>query len=166
MIAFGKDGKAYLLDRNKLGGIGGPATIVPVSNQQIITAAAIYSTPTLDSVVFTNGNPIGCSHPGLMMLSLTPSGSSPITTAWCAPYSGNGAPIITTTDGVSNPIVWVVGAEGDAQLHGFNALTGAAVYTSPQGLAGLHRFQTLISAGGRLYVAGNNAVYGFVFTPG
>ncbi len=52
-----------------------------------------------------------------------------ITFAWCASMLGRGAPIITTTDGAANPIVWAVGAEGDDLLHGFNALNGQSVFT-------------------------------------
>lgn len=45
-------------------------------------------------------------------------------TVWCARTDGRGAPIVTTTDGKSEPIVWAVGAEGDDRLHGFRADTG------------------------------------------
>jgi hypothetical protein len=165
VIAFGKDGKAYLVNRKNLGGIGGPATIVPLSYDVILTAPAIYSTSTGDMVALTNFNPISCPAAGIMMLKLVPTGSSPISIAWCTAYSGNGSPIITTSDGTSNPIVWVVGAEGDNELHGFNALTGATVFTGPS-MSGLHHFQTLIVAGGKFYVAADGTVYAYTFTPG
>jgi len=45
------------------------------------------------------------------------SGSPPtIETAWCGALRGAGSPIVTTTDGRSNPVVWIVGAEGDNLL--------------------------------------------------
>jgi outer membrane protein assembly factor BamB len=167
VIALGKDGNAYLVKRNDLGGIGGKATIVKVSNGQIRTGPAIYSTSSADMVAFTNPSPVGCSGTGITMLKLVPAGSSPISIAWCAAYSGNGSPIITTTDGTSNPIVWVPGAEGDNELHGFNALTGAVVFGGTgTAMSGLHHFQTLIVAGGRFYVAADNTVYAFSFTKG
>ena len=170
-LALGKDGNAYLVDRANLGGIGGPATIFKVANNSIITGPAVYSTSLLDNVAFTTSSPVGCpggvSGNSVMMLKLVPAGSAPISVAWCANYSGNGSPIITTTDGVSNPLVWVVGAEGDNALHGFNALTGATAFNgSGTTMAGLHRFQTLIVAGGRIYVAANGKVYAYSFTPG
>jgi hypothetical protein len=165
VIAFGKDGNGYLIDRNNMGGIGGKATIVKLANGRIITGPAVYSTSKEDMVAFTNPAPIGCSGTGIMMISLKPKGKSAITVDWCAAYSGDGSPIITTSDGTSDPIVWVVGAEGDNLLHGFDAKTGAVVFNGGgTALSGLHHFQTLIAAGGKLYVAGDNAVYAFSFT--
>ena len=42
--------------------------------------------------------------------------------------TGSGSPWVTTTDGTNNAIVWVVGAQGDQRLHGYNGDTGAVVY--------------------------------------
>ena len=42
--------------------------------------------------------------------------------------SGRGSPFVTSTDGINNVIVWVVGAEGDQRLHGYNGDTGAVIY--------------------------------------
>jgi outer membrane protein assembly factor BamB len=167
VIALGKDGNAYLLSRASLGGIGGPATVVKVSNNEIITGPAVYSVPNMDMVAFTNGNPVGCSTGGMMMLKLAPSGTSPVSVAWCAAYSGNGSPIITTTDGTLNPIVWVVGAEGDNELHAFNALTGAVLFNGTgTSMQNLRHFVTILAAGGNFYVASDNRIYAFTFTPG
>jgi outer membrane protein assembly factor BamB len=167
VIAFGKDGNGYLIDRSNMGGIGGKATIVKLSNSQIKTGPAVYSTAKEDMVAFTNPSPVGCSGAGIMMISLKPKGKAPITVDWCAAYSGDGSPIITTTDGTKDPIVWVTGAEGDNLLHGFDAKTGAVVFNGGgTALSGLHHFSTLIAAGGKLYVAGDNAVYAFSFTKG
>ncbi len=97
-------------------------------------------------------------------LKVTGDAKTPITTAWCAPFNGSGAPILTTTDGTANAIVWVPGAEGDNQLHGFDALTGKTVFPGAgTGMTGLHHFSSLIAANHRLYVAGDNAVYAFTF---
>jgi len=74
--------------------------------------------------------------------------------AWCEPLNGAGAPIVTTTDGTANAIVWVVGAEGDNELHGFNALTGATVLSGTgTAMSGLHHFQTILATRNRFYVA-------------
>jgi hypothetical protein len=48
ILALGKDGKAYLLDRNNLGGIGGSLVIETVATRSIITAPAVY--PAEDGV--------------------------------------------------------------------------------------------------------------------
>jgi outer membrane protein assembly factor BamB len=83
-------------------------------------------------------------------------------TAWCAALDGAGAAIVTTSDGRNNPIVWILGAEGDNRLHGFNGDTGAPLYTGPP-LAGLRHFGTLIAADGRLYAGADGRVYAFRF---
>ena len=164
VIAFGKDGNAYLASRTKLGGIGGQIAVASVSNNVIITAPAVYSTASATMVAFTNYAGKSCSGNDMTMLNIAASGSNAITTAWCAALNGRGSPIVTTTDGTSNPIVWVVGAEGDNELHGFNATNGAVVFGgSGTGMQGLHHFQTLISAEGRLYVAADNRVYAFSY---
>ena len=71
---------------------------------------------------------------------------------------------MTTTDGHSNPIVWVLGAEGDNQLHGFRADTGETLFAGPhQAMAGLRHLQTLIATEDRLYVAADGNIYAFRF---
>jgi outer membrane protein assembly factor BamB len=169
VIAFGKDGNAYLLDRANLGGVGGRADIVAVAQETgpgggIRTGPAVYSTATEDRVAITNPKPIGCSATGIMMIRLVRRGNTPVSVDWCAAYSGDGSPIVTTTDGTANPIVWVTGNEGDNELHGFNALTGATVFDgAATTMSGLHKFSTLIAADGRLYVGADNTVYAFRF---
>jgi len=165
MLALGKDGNGYLVARNNLGGIGGQLFILPLASSSIITAPAVYATPSTTLVSFTANNPKTCSGSGLVTLNVAGGGSTPLTTAWCAPFNGQGAPIVTTTDGNSNPIVWVTGAEGDNELHAFNALTGATVFSGAgTNMSGLHRFSTIMAAGGRLYVGADNTVYAFTFT--
>ena len=165
VIAFGKDGNAYLANRNNLGGIGGQVAIAALSGSVIVTAPAVYETPTSTMVAFTNYSAVSpCSGNVVMMINVAPTGSSPISVAWCGAFSGGGSPMITTTDGVSNPIVWVVGAEGDNLLHGFNATTGAVLFNGGgTTLNGLHHFQTLIAAEHRLYVGADNRVYSFTY---
>jgi outer membrane protein assembly factor BamB len=164
VIAFGKDGNAYLTNLNRLGGIGGQIAITAVSNSEIITAPAVYATKTSTMVAFTNAAGKSCSGNDMTMLNVAASGTSPITTAWCAAFNGHGSPIITTTDGTSNPVLWVAGAEGDNLLHGYNATTGAVLFAGGGSvMSGLHHFQTLIAAEGRLYVAADNKVYAFSY---
>ncbi|HEX4080103.1 MAG TPA: PQQ-binding-like beta-propeller repeat protein [Rhizomicrobium sp.] len=164
VIAFGKDGNAYLADRTDLGGIGGALAVTRVSNSAIITAPAVYETQSATMVAFTNSGGGNCSGNNLTMLDIAASGSSLITVAWCAAFGGGGAPIITTTDGRANPIAWVVGAEGDNLLHGFNALTGEAVFSGDgQAMSGLHHFATILAAEKHLYIAADNTIYAFTF---
>ncbi len=164
IIAFGKDGNAYLASRANLGGVGGAIQVMQASNGAIRTAPAVYQTSTATMVAYTSSGNSHCSGNNETMLNVAASGSSPMSYAWCAALNGAGAPIVTTTDGASNGIVWVVGAEGDNQLHGFNALTGATVFSgSGTSMSGLHHFQTVIATENRFYVAADNKVYAFAY---
>ncbi len=164
VIALGKDGNAYLVDRPDLGGIGGQLAVATVSNQAIRTAPAVYSTSAATMLAFTNAGSTSCAGSSITMLNIAASGKSPITQAWCAALSGAGAPIITTTDGVSQPIVWVVGAEGDDLLHGFNAMNGQVAFAGDkEAMSGLHHFQTILVANRHFYVGADERIYAFTF---
>ena len=71
--------------------------------------------------------------------------------------------MVTTTDGSANAIVWQVGAGGDSMLRGWDADTGAVVFsgTGTAVMSGIASFQTPIAAKGRIFVAGNNNLYAF-----
>jgi hypothetical protein len=73
---------------------------------------------------------------------------------------------VTTSDGHSDPIVWIVGAEGDGRLHGFRGDTGEPLLAgggSKEAMAGLRHLQTLVAAENRLFVAPDDRVYAFAF---
>jgi hypothetical protein len=163
VLALGKDGNAYLVDRTNLGGIGGQLAEVSVSNGQIRTAPAVYSTSSATMLAFNDPGSTECSGTSITMLNIAASGSQLISVAWCKSFNGGGAPIITTTDGMSNPIVWAVGAEGDNLLHGYNALNGDVVLTGTQAMTGLHHFQTVIATNRHFYIGADNTVYAFAF---
>lgn len=166
IIALGKDGHAYLLDAANLGGIGHELANVQVSNTEIKTAAAIYNAKYATFVAFTNDDGLSgtCSGNSLTMLRVTDAAKGPVAIDWCAQLNGHGAPIITTTNGTANPIVWVAGAEGDGQLHGFSAVNGKTVFAGGGvSMNNLHRFSTLIAADRHLYVAADGTVYAFTF---
>ena len=64
----------------------------------------------------------------------------------------------------SNPVVWILGAEGDDLLHGFRGDTGEALYRGGGiAMAGLHHFQTLIATEDRLYVSADGRLFAFAF---
>ena len=167
ILALGKDRNAYLLDRNNLGGIGGQLATEIVSERLIITAPAAF--PSTDGVfVAFQGQgthcPPGAHGRGLVALNIRAGSPPAVATAWCASVQGEGSPIVTTTDGHSNPIVWIVGAEGDNRLHGFRGDTGEPLFSGPaQPMRGLRHFQTLIATEERLYVAADGTVYAFGF---
>ncbi len=166
VVALGKDGKIYLLNRDNLGGMGGQMAAVRVSSSKIIGAAAAYTTARGTYVVF-KGKGIHCPRGqsgGLTAVRLVAGPGLSVKTAWCADQHGMGSPMVTTTDGHSNAIVWSVGAEGDNRLHGFDGDTGRVIYSGGKGAAiGLvRRYQTPILAGGRIYVAADGVIKAFI----
>jgi outer membrane protein assembly factor BamB len=161
VATLGKDGSIHLADRDNLGGIGG-GLIAPlrVANGVVITAPAVIPTPTGTILAFP-ANGAGCTGAnGLVALGISAGSPPAVRTAWCAGMSGNGAPIASTTGSGAESIVWVVGAQGDNQLHAVNAETGATIFTSAA-LGPVMRFNAPIAAKGRIYVAGNAAAYAF-----
>jgi hypothetical protein len=165
MLALGKDRKAYLLDRNDLGGIGGALASATVSNLRILTSAAAYPSAGGMMVAF-QGPGARCPNPtrgdGLTVLRIEDGSPPTIKTAWCAVLDGRGSAIVTTTDGRSDPIVWVLGAEGDDRLHGFKGDNGEPIFAS-QPMRGLRHFETLIATANRLYVGADGRIYAFDF---
>jgi hypothetical protein len=165
LLGLGKDGHAYLLDAANLGGDGHELLNVQVSNSSIITGPAAYLGPGATWVAFTNlaGLNEACSGTSITALRITAKPDH-IATAWCAPIIGSGAPIITTSDGTANPIVWATGAGGDSELHGFSLLNGKLVFNGGGTvMSGLHPYGTLIATNRHLYVAGDNTLYAFTF---
>lgn len=164
LVAFGKDGNAYLVDRSNLGGIGGQIAIFPTATGGIRTAPAVYQTASTVMVAIASPGSSNCANKkNLTMLSVS---ASAVSFAWCARLDGAGAPIITTTDGAADPIVWIVGAEGDNLLHGFNALSGAPIFAGGGiAMSGLHHFETIMATHRRLYVAADGTIYAFAFGP-
>jgi hypothetical protein len=162
LLSLGKDGKAYVLNRDNLGGIGGALVVQQVANGAIVTAPAVYLSSDTALVAF-KGPARSCpkANSNLAVLAIRAHPSPTITTAWCASLNGNGAPIVTTTDGSANPIVWIVGPEGDNRLHGFRGDTGQEVSTALNPMKGLRHFVTILAADGRLFVGADSRIYAF-----
>jgi outer membrane protein assembly factor BamB len=168
LMALGKDGKAYLLDRNNLDGIGGALAISAVSDGPIRTAPTAYGVGDATLVAF-QGEGSACpnrvANVELTVLSIRSEPKPSIATAWCGSLRGAGAPIVTTSDEKgSNPIVWIVGAEGDNRLRAFRGDTGEPLTTAAnEVLRGLRHFVTILAANDHLYVAADGHVYAFSF---
>jgi hypothetical protein len=166
LLALGKDAHAYLLDRDNLGGIGGQLVRQLVARMGINTAPATW--PTSDAVMVAFRG-LGSACPAgaidaLTVLKVTAGTPPGLATAWCGAFRGGGAPIVTTTDGRSDPIVWILGAEGDDLLHGYRGDTGEELFAGPRGkLSGLRHFETLIATRDRLYVGADGRLYAFSF---
>ncbi|WP_169708648.1 PQQ-binding-like beta-propeller repeat protein [Trinickia terrae] len=170
-VALGKDGKAYLLDRDNLGGIGGALDAAQAARRPIRTGPASFATPDGVFIVFQGDGaacPGGARTAGLIALKVGSAARGGVGTAWCAAVDGAGSPITTTSDGSADRIVWIAGAEGDDRLHGFRADNGAPLYAgggADERMAGLRHFVTILAADRRLYVAGDNRIYAFGVGP-
>ena len=169
VVAMGKDRKAYLVNRDNLGGISSPITSAQAAGSTILQAAVTYRTEQSTYVAFRANND---GNTVLSAFRITPTDPPAIASGWNITRNngGCGSPFVTSTDGTNNMIVWVVGTEdhltaGDQRLHGYDGETGAVVYNGggPNELmAGTHYYSTTgIVARGHIYVAGDNKVYAF-----
>jgi hypothetical protein len=158
VLALGKDGNAYLVNRDNLGGVAGPVVSAGVDGTMRGQSSATYTTAQGTYFVFRAD---GGSQ--IKAYKINPNPLT-ITFAWSANQSGQGSPWVTMTDSTNNAIVWVVGAQGDNRLHGYNGDTGAAVYAgggANELMTGTRKWNSGIAARGSIYVANDNKVYAF-----
>jgi hypothetical protein len=167
ILAIGKDGDAYLIDRENLGGIGGQLARTHVAALRTVSAPAFWrdGDAVLVAVETAGANcPPDKPGKGLVVLKISADPAPEIDTAWCANVASiHGSPIVTTTDGHSNPIVFALGAQGDSRLYAFRGDTGELLESQRNYVPGTKDFGTLIAADGRLYVTGGGKVYAFTF---
>jgi cell division septation protein DedD len=163
VLALGKDGKGYLLNRNNLGGIAAPVASANLPTAVRGQSAATYRTSQGTYFVFhTEGNAVSA-------FKVNPASPPTISSAWTVSQTGLGSAWVTSTDGINNAIVWVAGAGGDGRLHGYNGDTGAVVYTgggANELMSGTRKWNTGIAARGRIYYAADNKVYAFKLPAG
>jgi len=158
VVALGKDGNAYLLDRTNLGGVSSPLAQAHLSSSEIIQAASTYQTAQGSYVVFR------ANDTQLSAFLITPTSPPTITNVWVKDQNGLGSPFVTSTDGANNVIVWGIGCQGDERLHGFDGDTGATIFSgggANELMSGTRRFNTGIAAHGRIFIANDNKVYAF-----
>jgi hypothetical protein len=166
LVGLGKNGVMYLEDRNNLGGIakgngstGEGLASKKVANGAIINAAAAYTTANGTYVVF-RGTGAGCpagQSGELTSVKITPGSPPTMAVAWCAKQGGSGSPMVTTTDGHSEAIVWGLGAEGSNQVTGFDGDTGAVIVPGVD-TGTTHHFETPMDVKGRIFVGADNEV--------
>jgi len=163
VLALGKDGKGYLLNRSNLGGIAAPVASANLPTAVRGQSAATYRTSQGTYFVFhTEGNAVSA-------YKVNPTSPPIISSAWTVSQTGLGSAWVTSTDGASDVIVWVAGAGGDQRLHGYNGDTGAVVYAgggANELMSGTRRWNTGIVARGRIYYAADNKVYAFKLPAG
>ena len=176
LVALTKHRNAYLVNRDNLGGISASIDESQVASSTILQAAVTYRAKQSTYVAFRANND-GNTALSAFRITATNPPTIDIPGGWNVPRpsGGCGSPFVTSTDGASNMIVWVVGTEdhltgGDQRLHGYDGNTGAVIYDGggpDELMAGTHYYNTTgIVAGGRIYVAGDNKVYAFALPGG
>jgi outer membrane protein assembly factor BamB len=180
IMAEGKDGWVYLMDRNDLGGLaaaGHTANVGALHVQvgQINNGAAFATIGGTTYVVLRpdgNTGTLGCPDGGagdLAALKLDPTAPQKMSVAWCTSALGSGSPMITTSDGQDDALVWIAGGEAadsedTGQLHAFDLLTGELVMSGGDAgvtLTHMHHFNSPIAVHGRIVTAGDDRVYAF-----
>jgi outer membrane protein assembly factor BamB len=155
VLALGKDGNAYLLNRNNLGGITSPMASLNIGGAMRGQSSATYTTTQGTYFVFRLGSSTVKAY------KITATSPPTIVSAWSVSQNGQGSPWVTTTDGIHNAIVWVVGAQGDGQLHGYDGDTGAVIYVGTDVMTGTRKWNSGMVARGSIYIANDNKVYKF-----
>jgi hypothetical protein len=158
VLALGKDGKGYLLNRNNLGGIAAPVASANLPTAVRGQSAATYRTGQGTYFVFhTESNAVAA-------YKVTPTNPPTIVNAWTVSQTGLASAFVTSTDGTNNVIVWVAGGGGDGRLHGYNGDTGTEVYAgggANELMTGTRKWNTGIVARGRIYYPADNKIYAF-----
>ena len=158
VLALGKDGMAYLLNRNSLGGVTTPLASENLPSAVRGQSAATYHTSQgTYFVLHTENNAVAA-------YKVTATSPPTIVPAWSMSQSGLGSVFVTSTDGTNNAIVWVAGGGGDQRLHAYNGDTGAVVYAgggANEMMSGTRKWNTGIVARGRIYYPADNKIYAF-----
>jgi hypothetical protein len=162
-IVFGKDDNAYLLDRENLGGVRNALAMMQVTSGEVITAPALYTTATGTYVAFRGPGAKCTSGAGSMTtIKIVPGSPPTLAPAWCG-ATGSGSPIVTTSDGHADAIVWMPAAGGSGKLEGFDGDTGAPIAFPGSGvkIPNMRSLNSPIAAKGKIYVTGDNTVVAF-----
>jgi len=157
-----KDGHLYLLDAAALGGANGHKVDFTVagSGMSIHTAPGAYRTAMGSYFVFSttsNANmcPGGVSGRAVVAVRIAAANPPTPSIVWCAPMSSpTTGPIITTTDGQANAIVWYMSG---GRLMGVDGDTGASIYASATGdtCSGVRQWSSPIAVKGRIVAGGD-----------
>ena len=165
-VGAGKEGRIYLLDRDRLGGFNA------ADDGQIVQSVAGAVGPIYGGAAYFNGTlffagandslkafPISGAH-----LTPSPSSQSPEI------FGDQGAAPVVSSKGASNGIVWVVEPGSGGTLHAYDAsnlsheLYNSQIDAARDALGGFVKFSIPVIASGKVYVANNGsvAVYGLL----
>ncbi|HVR60495.1 MAG TPA: hypothetical protein VMU50_01275, partial [Polyangia bacterium] len=183
-VSASKDAHLYFVNSAKLGMDGGGGELVDLtlstsSNSAHVfpvaytTASGIHVALTIDRGPYM-GCPAGSTaDPALGVLmgfTVTPGSPIKVTQSWCTTVGGStlnaagtiknrtASPLVTTTDGKSQPIVWVGGSNGldgvgstASLLYGVDGETGAVLYKGGN-CPGIRQWTTPIAVKGHIVV--------------
>jgi hypothetical protein len=164
-FVMGKSSNAYLADQTNLGGISDGVSML--AGDSLAFGEMFAYTTAIGTYVGVHQTFHGLKSPkctggdfGVLSVSTT----AQLSVAWCAGSGGGGGPISSSTsaDGSTDSIVWSFGAAGDGLLRAWDADTGTNLFTAAAGVGGnVQHWTSPIIAKGRIYMAGDGAVYAF-----
>jgi hypothetical protein len=177
VVAVSKDGHLYVLNSQSLGMMEGQVIDLPVASipYSVRTSPITYTSAmgtyialTIDRGVMGCPGAINIAEGTLMALSVTPNAtpSLKVAPAWCAqiqgqvtapgPTEGNrtAAPIVTTSDGKNDAIVWIMGDANATKLIGLDGDSGNTIYSGGN-CTNVHQWTVPIAVKGRIVVAGD-----------
>lgn len=166
-LCIGKSHDAWLIDRTNLGGFYTPnpplAHLANIASDDAAGGMASYQTPSGRYVVYNA--PCDGTGDTLGVLKVNPGSPPSVSQTFCVSQGVSGAdtggsPIVTTSDGVADAVVWGMGAYGDNKLYAVDGETGASIVTSSAMSAVVHWVAPLV-AKGSIYVPANGTVYAF-----
>jgi hypothetical protein len=168
-FAIGKTQTGWLLDRENLGGLNNPdqplASIGSVATDD--AAGGMFAYQTAQGAYVGYNAPCWNSGNTLAVLKVTPGSPPSLSEAFCVSQGVQGAdtggsPIVTNSDGLSDPVVWGLGTNGDQRLYAYDGDLGTLLVRSAA-MSNLTHWIAPIVAKGSIYVAGNQTVFAYRF---
>jgi hypothetical protein len=169
VVTISKDGHMYFLDSANLGGSDGHKVdfMVSAAAMNIRTVPTVFKTAKGTHIAFSIGaNPI-CPNgmTGAVVMSvLVPPATAQSTVPvpqieWCAAISGSASPISTTTDGLTNAVVWYMSG---SKLLGVDGDTGASVFGGGStNCTNVRQWTSPIAVKGHILAAGDGHLCSF-----
>ena len=166
-LCIGKSHDAWLIDRTNLGGFYTPNPPLAHLGQHRVRRCrrrhgqlpdAVRALRGLQRTLRRHRRHLGraqgeCRKPAVLSLAFCVSQG-------VAGADTGGSPIVTTSDGIADAVVWGMGAYGDNKLYAVDGETGASIVTS-SAMSGVVHWVAPLVAKGSLYVPANGTVYAF-----
>jgi outer membrane protein assembly factor BamB len=168
LFTGGKDGLAYLVNRDRLGGIGSAlqadrlfANPKATYHEGIRATSCYFDAGDAGRFIYVAGDQPGPDgRLGMVALQLVGGSPERYRQVWTLKtFINNPNSPVVSSDGPTGGIVWLVEAKrgDDSTLHAYDALTGNELYNSDSApgkvkLTGGRRFTSATVADGRVYV--------------